>query len=65
MTYKRLCFPISSLSQYKSKNDKMGRAYCTSGEEEDADRILVGKPERTRPLGRPRYKWEGNIKMCL
>jgi hypothetical protein len=27
--------------------------------------ILVGKPERRRPLGRPRRKWEDNIKMDL
>jgi len=27
--------------------------------------ILVGKPERKRPLGRPRCSWEGNIKMNL
>jgi len=26
-------------------------------------RILVGKPEGGRPFGRPRYRWEGNIKM--
>jgi len=28
-------------------------------------RILVGKPEEKRPLGRPRHKWEDNIKMDL
>jgi hypothetical protein len=27
--------------------------------------ILVGKPEGTRPLGRPRRRWEDNIKMDL
>jgi hypothetical protein len=26
-------------------------------------RILVGKPEGKRPLGRPRRRWEDNIKM--
>jgi hypothetical protein len=26
-------------------------------------RVLVGKPEGKRPLGRPRRKWEDNIKM--
>jgi hypothetical protein len=25
----------------------------------------VGKPEGTKPLGRPRYRWEDNIKMDL
>jgi len=28
-------------------------------------RVLVGKPEGKRPLGRPRRRWEGNIKMDL
>jgi len=28
-------------------------------------RILVGKPEGKRPLGRPKCRWEGNIKMDL
>ena len=28
-------------------------------------RILVGKPEGKRPLGRPRRRWENNIKMDL
>jgi hypothetical protein len=28
-------------------------------------RILVGKPEGNRPLGRPRRRWENNIKMDL
>jgi hypothetical protein len=29
------------------------------------DRVLVGKPEGKRPLGRPRHRWEDNIKMDL
>ena len=28
-------------------------------------RVLVGKPEGKRTLGRPRYRWEDNIKMDL
>ena len=28
-------------------------------------RVLVGKPERKRPLGRPRRRWEDNIKIDL
>jgi len=28
-------------------------------------RVLVGKPEGKRPLGRPRLRWEVNIKMDL
>jgi hypothetical protein len=35
------------------------------GEERGAHRLLVGKPEGKRPLGRPRRRWENNIKMDL
>jgi hypothetical protein len=33
------------------------------GERRGAYRIFVGKPEGKRPLGRPKYRWEDNIKM--
>jgi hypothetical protein len=32
-------------------------------ERRGAYRVLVGKPEGKRPLGRPRRKWDNNIKM--
>jgi hypothetical protein len=35
------------------------------GKDRDVYRILVGKPEGKRPLGRPRRRWEDNIKMDL
>jgi hypothetical protein len=35
------------------------------GETRNAHRILVGKPEGNRPLGRPRRRWVDNIKMDL
>ena len=28
-------------------------------------RVLVGKPEGKKPLGRPRHRWEDDIKMVL
>jgi hypothetical protein len=34
-------------------------------EKRDTKRVLVGKPERWRPLGRPRCKWENNTKTDL
>jgi len=34
-------------------------------EKRDVYRVLVGKPEGKRPLGRPRNRWEVNIKMDL
>jgi hypothetical protein len=35
------------------------------GEKRGSYRILVGRPERRRPLGRPKRRWEDNIKMDL
>jgi hypothetical protein len=35
------------------------------GERRGAYRALVGKPEGRRPIGRPRRRWEDNIKMDL
>jgi hypothetical protein len=33
------------------------------GEKSNAFTLLVGKPEGKRPLGRPKHRWEDNIKM--
>ena len=43
----------------------MGRVCSTYGESRDVYRVLVGKPERRRPLGRPRRRWEDNTKIDL
>jgi len=41
----------------------MSRAYNTHGRNENAYRMLFGKPERKRPLGRPRHRWENDIRI--
>ena len=38
---------------------------CVSGWGRGLHRVLIGKPEGKRPLGRPRRRWEDNIKMDL
>jgi hypothetical protein len=35
------------------------------GAKRNADKLLVGKPEGKRPLGRPRRRWVGNMRMDL
>jgi hypothetical protein len=35
------------------------------GEERSVHRVLMGKPEGNRPLGRPTHKWKDNMKMYL
>jgi len=43
----------------------MGGACSAYEERRGVYRVLVGKPEGKRPLGRPRRRWEDNIKMDL
>jgi hypothetical protein len=50
---------------HRVKKDDMGRIFSTNGEKRNAYRILVGKPEGKRPLGRPRRRWEDNKRMDL
>jgi hypothetical protein len=49
----------------KSKRLRWAGHVARMGERRSAYRALVGKPERRRPLGRPRRRWENNIKMDL
>jgi hypothetical protein len=43
----------------------MGGACSANWEKRNAYRLLVGKPEGRRPLGRPRRRWLDNIKTDL
>jgi hypothetical protein len=49
----------------KSRRMRWARHVARMGETRNAYRILVGKPEGKRPLGRPRRRWVDNIKMDL
>jgi hypothetical protein len=44
---------------------KMDRECSIYGERRGAYRVLVGKPEERKPLGRPKRRRENNIKMKL
>ena len=52
-------------SGYQIKKNEIGRACSTNGERRGAYRVVVGKPEGRRPLGRRNRRWKNNIKMGL
>jgi hypothetical protein len=49
----------------KSRKMRWAGHVVRIGEERGVYRVLVGKPEGKRPLGRPRRRWEDNIRMDL
>jgi hypothetical protein len=49
----------------KSRRMRWAGHAARMGEKRNVYRLLVGKPEGKRPLGRPRCKWRGNSKMGL
>ena len=49
----------------KSRRMRWAEHVARMGEDRGVHRVLVGKPEGKRPLGRPRRRWENNIKMDL
>jgi hypothetical protein len=49
----------------KSRRMRWGGYVARMGEGRGVYRVLVGKPEGKRPLGRPRRRWEDNIKWTL
>ena len=49
----------------KSRRMRWAGHVARMGQERGVYRVLVGKPEGKRPMGRPRRRWEDNIKMDL
>jgi hypothetical protein len=59
-------YPSSNIFQMiKSRRMRWAEHVARTGERRCAYRCLLGKPEGKRPLGRPRLRWENNIKMNL
>jgi hypothetical protein len=58
------CSP-SIIRMIKSRRMRWARHVARMGEKRNAYRLLVGKPEGTRPLGRPRCRWVDNITMDI
>ena len=49
----------------KSRRMRWAGHVARMGEGREVYRVLVGKPEGQRPLGKPRRRWEDNIRMKL
>jgi hypothetical protein len=49
----------------KSRRMRWAGHVARMGEKRGAYRILMGRPEGRRPFGKPRLRWEDNIKMDL
>jgi hypothetical protein len=52
-------------SPVKSRRMRWAGHVARKGEERKVYKVLVGKPEGKRPLGRPRRKWEDGVRMDL
>jgi hypothetical protein len=51
--------------QIKSRRMRLAGHVARMGEERNVYKVLMGKPEGKRPLGRPRHRWEYGIRMDL
>jgi hypothetical protein len=58
-------YSTPNIQVIKSKRLKYTGHTAYIGESRGAHRVLVGKPEGGRPLGRPMHRWEDTIKMNL
>jgi hypothetical protein len=56
---------LSIIRIIKSRRMRWAGHVSRMGEKRNAYRILLGKPEGKRPLGRPRRRWVDNIRMNL
>jgi hypothetical protein len=56
---------LNIIRQIKSRRMRWAGHVARMGEERKVYKVLVGKPEEKRPLGRPRSRWEDGIRMYL
>ena len=58
-------FKLRNNFLHNDELNEVGGVYSTYGESRGVYRVLVGKPEGKRPLGRPGNRWGDNTKMDL
>jgi hypothetical protein len=56
---------VPSITRIMKSRRRLAGECSTNGERRNAYRLLVGKPEGRRPLGRPKRRWMDNIGMDL
>jgi hypothetical protein len=60
-----LYFSLNIVRVIKSRRLRWAGHVAHMGEGRGVYRVLVGRPKGKKPLGRPRYRWEDNIKLDL
>jgi hypothetical protein len=60
-----MCIRISIIRVIKSRRLRWVGHVGSMGDRRGACRVLVGRPDGKRPLGRPKCRWEDNIKTAL
>jgi hypothetical protein len=60
-----ILYYFPNIRQIKSRRMRWAGHVARMGEERKLCKVLVGKPERKRPLGGPRRRWEDGIRMDL
>ena len=60
-----LCSSPNVIHMIKSRRMRYARHVAYMKEQRNVHRLLVGKLKGKRPLGRPRHRWEYNVKMDL
>jgi hypothetical protein len=60
-----ILYSSNIIRQTKSRRMRWAEHVARMGEERNVYRVLMGKPEGKRPLGRPSHRWEDGIRMDL
>jgi hypothetical protein len=63
LLFKKLGIVVSK--NIKSRTMRWAGHVARMGEKRNVYRVLMGKPERKRPFGRPRCRWENGIRMDI